>query len=115
MDGEGFEPLWLFPTDSPTHSTMDGEGFEPSKAVPTDLQSAPFGHSGIHPFLKSCLSRPDNIHLYHNVIQNARTFFSEFFDISKRWQKSSAILPVLFLLLPYILRVLHYNHLLLSA
>ena len=32
------------------HSTsMDGEGFEPSKALPTDLQSAPFGHSGIHP------------------------------------------------------------------
>ena len=29
--------------------SMDGEGFEPSKAVPTDLQSAPFGHSGIHP------------------------------------------------------------------
>ena len=28
---------------------MDGEGFEPSKASPTDLQSAPFGHSGIHP------------------------------------------------------------------
>ena len=28
---------------------MDGEGFEPSKALPTDLQSAPFGHSGIHP------------------------------------------------------------------
>ena len=32
---------------------MDGEGFEPSKALPTDLQSAPFGHSGIHPFLLS--------------------------------------------------------------
>ena len=30
-------------------NSMDGEGFEPSKAVPTDLQSAPFGHSGIHP------------------------------------------------------------------
>ena len=29
---------------------MGGEGFEPSKAVPTDLQSAPFGHSGIHPW-----------------------------------------------------------------
>ena len=28
---------------------MDGEGFEPSKALLTDLQSAPFGHSGIHP------------------------------------------------------------------
>ena len=32
---------------------MDGEGFEPSKAVPTDLQSAPFGHSGIHPYMLS--------------------------------------------------------------
>ena len=50
MDGEGFEPLWLFPIDSPAHSLMDGEGFEPSKAVPTDLQSAPFGHSGTHPY-----------------------------------------------------------------
>ena len=29
---------------------VDGEGFEPSKALPTDLQSAPFGHSGIHPW-----------------------------------------------------------------
>ena len=30
---------------------MGGEGFEPSKAVPADLQSVPFGHSGICPFL----------------------------------------------------------------
>ena len=29
---------------------MGGEGFEPSKASLTDLQSAPFGHSGIHPY-----------------------------------------------------------------
>ena len=29
---------------------MDGEGFEPSKASLTDLQSAPFGHSGTHPY-----------------------------------------------------------------
>ena len=29
---------------------MGGEGFEPSKALLTDLQSAPFGHSGIHPY-----------------------------------------------------------------
>ena len=29
---------------------MGGEGFEPSKAELTDLQSAPFGHSGIHPY-----------------------------------------------------------------
>ena len=31
---------------------MDGEGFEPSKALLTDLQSAPFGHSGIHPSME---------------------------------------------------------------
>ena len=30
-------------------SKMGGEGFEPSKAMLTELQSAPFGHSGIHP------------------------------------------------------------------
>ena len=29
---------------------MDGGGFEPPKRVATDLQSAPFGHSGIHPY-----------------------------------------------------------------
>ena len=32
-------------------SQMDGEGFEPSKASLTDLQSAPFSHLGIHPYL----------------------------------------------------------------
>ena len=30
---------------------MDGDGFEPPKAVPADLQSVPFGHSGIRPWL----------------------------------------------------------------
>ena len=35
---------------------MDGEGFEPSKAMPADLQSVPFGHSGIHPYLINRLS-----------------------------------------------------------
>ena len=29
--------------------SMDGGGFEPPKQLATDLQSAPFGHSGIHP------------------------------------------------------------------
>ncbi len=28
-----------------------GEGFEPSKSMTADLQSAPFGHLGIPPFL----------------------------------------------------------------
>ena len=51
VDGEGFEPLWSLPIDylNILITPMDGEGFEPSKASPTDLQSAPFGHSGIHP------------------------------------------------------------------
>ena len=30
---------------------MDGGGFEPPKALLTDLQSAPFGHSGTHPYM----------------------------------------------------------------
>ena len=38
---------------APPRAKMVGEGFEPSKALPTDLQSAPFGHSGIHPYLIS--------------------------------------------------------------
>ena len=30
---------------------MGGGGFEPPKQVAADLQSVPFGHSGIHPFV----------------------------------------------------------------
>ena len=30
-------------------------GFEPPKSLTTDLQSAPFGHSGIPPYLFSCI------------------------------------------------------------
>ena len=30
---------------------MGEGGFEPPKAVPADLQSVPFGHSGIPPYL----------------------------------------------------------------
>ena len=32
---------------------MDGGGFEPPKQFATDLQSAPFGHSGIHSYQKT--------------------------------------------------------------
>ena len=38
---------------------MGGEGFEPSKASLTDLQSAPFGHSGIHPYGRKSSLRYD--------------------------------------------------------
>ena len=30
---------------------MGGGGFEPPKQFAADLQSVPFGHSGIHPFM----------------------------------------------------------------
>ena len=30
---------------------MGGGGFEPPKHYAADLQSVPFGHSGIHPFI----------------------------------------------------------------
>ena len=44
----GYEPDEL--PDCSTPRQLDGEGFEPSKASLTDLQSAPFGHSGTHPY-----------------------------------------------------------------
>ena len=77
-------------------AVLDGEGFEPSKAVPTDLQSAPFGHSGIHPCIRfSCENL--TIFLYHKIIQNARNFFYILDDILKQWQKSLVNLPKPFL------------------
>ena len=33
------------------YKIMDGGGFEPPKRVAADLQSVPFGHSGIRPYL----------------------------------------------------------------
>ena len=37
---------------------MVGEGgFEPPKQIATDLQSAPFGHSGILPYIKAIAIR----------------------------------------------------------
>ena len=41
---------------------MDGGGFEPPKQIAADLQSVPFGHSGICPFIryaKCALTRKD--------------------------------------------------------
>ena len=42
---------------------MDGGGFEPPKQFAADLQSVPFGHSGIHPYLVKAFTRSDKIEL----------------------------------------------------
>ncbi len=47
---------------------MDGEGFEPSKALPTDLQSAPFGHSGTHPYRADDRTRTDNLLITNQLL-----------------------------------------------
>ena len=64
---------------------MGGEGFEPSKALPADLQSVPFGHSGIHPYVmqKFC---PDNVILYHMAYPLASIisiFYPMFFNTTE--------------------------------
>ena len=46
-------------------------GFEPPKALLTDLQSAPFGHSGIPPYLVAGI-------LYHLLRQMSREFLFYF-------------------------------------
>ena len=38
---------------------MDGGGFEPPKQFAADLQSVPFGHSGIHPYVSE--KAPDKV------------------------------------------------------
>ena len=40
------------PSSMRTDFLVGEGGFEPPKSVTTDLQSAPFGHSGILPYVK---------------------------------------------------------------
>ena len=48
---------------------MDGGGFEPPKRDATDLQSAPFGHSGTHPFKKADdRTRTDNLLITNQLL-----------------------------------------------
>ena len=37
------------------------DGFEPSKLEATDLQSAPFGHSGIPPYITQLMELVDGL------------------------------------------------------
>ena len=41
---------------TPAYMIMGRGGFEPPKQVAADLQSVPFGHSGICPFLSAQMS-----------------------------------------------------------
>ena len=49
---------------------MDGDGFEPSKRVATDLQSAPFGHSGTHPYFIKVMQADDRTRTDNLLITN---------------------------------------------
>ena len=42
---------------TPQQIYVGEDGFEPPKVKPADLQSAPFGHSGTHPFRQFLLWR----------------------------------------------------------
>ena len=46
------EPKSKNPSSMRTDFLVGEGGFEPPKSVTTDLQSAPFGHSGILPYVK---------------------------------------------------------------
>ena len=46
---------------------MDGGGFEPPKALLTDLQSAPFGHSGTHPYVRFFNLTFYLYHIFHGI------------------------------------------------
>ncbi len=63
---------------------MDGGGFEPPKRVATDLQSAPFGHSGIHP---NALTSIDYIII--NLLKNQALFL--YTDSSRSSAFSSSV------------------------
>ena len=53
---------------------MGRGGFEPPKQIAADLQSVPFGHSGICPFM-SDNKCPDKIKLYHTPTNYASISF----------------------------------------
>ena len=59
---------------------MDGEGFEPSKAVPTDLQSAPFGHSGIHPEVS--LQAFQQFHIIKDSLEDCKPFLKKLYQFN---------------------------------
>ena len=62
----GYEPDELPTAPSRDIMLVDGVGFEPTKRNAADLQSAPFNHSGTHPFATK------------RIIQDYRAFVNRF-------------------------------------
>ena len=57
---------------------MGGGGFEPPKQFAADLQSVPFGHSGIHPFMSEMfLTRIE----YSTLFPCAQVIFIVFYNL----------------------------------
>ena len=58
------------PTDL-INTLLGGGGFEPPKQFAADLQSVPFGHSGIRPFVSY-----NRLYIYTTLHSKAQEFFS---------------------------------------
>ena len=69
--------------------TMGRGGFEPPKQFAADLQSVPFGHSGICPFLSAQISWQGLIITYHFSLCKIR-FYILSLTTSNAWDLSSA-------------------------
>ncbi len=70
----GYEPDeltgLLYPASFPKKE-VGGDGFEPSKQFAADLQSVPFGHSGIHPYIQlkaDDRNRTDNLLITNQLL-----------------------------------------------
>ena len=65
------------------HNLMGGGGFEPPKQFAADLQSVPFGHSGIHPFVCSIVLTRTDYNTAFSIVQEL------FIQVKKEcWQAS---------------------------
>ena len=60
---------------------MGGGGFEPPKQFAADLQSVPFGHSGIHPYVSEKLLTRLEYSIIPSFTQVNFQFSSHFFSL----------------------------------
>ena len=77
---------------------MGGGGFEPPKQFAADLQSVPFGHSGIHPFVCSIVLTRNDYNTAFSIVQEL------FIQIKKSAGKQACRTP--FMYFPLLIRAL---------